>query len=104
MNDKEHQRKLLKIGKFHIATEILRKAIFEEDQELLKQLKTLFAEFIIIDAECNFARGMIEYTAYHPKFRLIPEGDQLLTYPIELKEIVDEHGDKYYKLIKTWET
>jgi len=34
--------KYLKIGKFHIATEILRKAIHEENKELLKQLKPYF--------------------------------------------------------------
>ena len=99
MNDKEYQTKYLKIGKFHVATEILRKAIHEENKELLKQLKTLFSEFIIIDTRCDFAREIIEYTAYHPKFRLIPQGDKMPTYIIEFKMTEDEQGNKDYKIV-----
>jgi len=105
MNDKEHQTKYLKIGKFHVSTEILRKAIHEENKELLKQLKTLFSKFIIIDAKCNFAREMIEYTAYHPKFRPIPEGNKIPIYIIGLKEIIDKQNNEHYTIVNIdmWE-
>jgi len=99
MNDKERQTKYLKIGKFHVATEILRKAISEENKEFLKQLKTLFSEVIIIDTKCNFAREIIEYTAYHPKFRPIPQGDEIPTYIIEFEMTEDEQGNKHYKIV-----
>ena len=69
MNDKNHQTKYLRIGRFHIATEILRKAINEENKEFLKQLRTLFSEVIIMDVKYNPWQETIEYTAYHPKFR-----------------------------------
>jgi len=42
VNEKTAPNKIFKIGKFHIATEILRKAIHEENKELLKQLKPYF--------------------------------------------------------------
>ena len=105
MNEKTAPNKIFKIGKFHIATEILRKAIHEENKELLKQLKVLFSEFIIIDAKCNFAREMIEYTAYHPKFRPIPEGNKIPIYIIGLKEIKDEQNNEHYTIINIdmWE-
>ena len=102
---REHQTKHLKIGKFHVATEILRKAIHEENKELLKQLKVLFSEFIITDARCNFLQGTIEYTAYHPKFRPIPKGNKIPTYIIGLKEIKDEQNNEHYTIVNIdmWE-
>ena len=99
MNDKEHQTKHLRIGRFHIAAEILRKAIHEENQELLKQLRTLFSKCIIVDAQGNFFRETIEYIAYHPKFRPIPEGEKIPTYIIEFEETIDEQGNKHYKIV-----
>lgn len=99
MNDIKHQTKHLKIGKFHVATKILRKAIHEENKEFLKQLKTLFSEVIIIDTRCDFAQEIIEYTAYHPKFRPIPQGDKMPTYIFEFEMTEDEQGNKHYKII-----
>ena len=99
MNEKTAPNKIFKIGKFHIATEILRKAIHEENKELLKQLKVLFSGFIIIDTKCDFAREIIEYTAYHPKFRPIPQGDEIPTYIIEFEMTEDEQGNKHYKIV-----
>ena len=79
---REHQTKHLKIGKFHVATEILRKAIHEENKELLKQLKTLFSEVIIIDTKYNSLQETIEYTAYHPKFRCCDIIEIMFKFPI----------------------
>jgi len=102
VNDKEHQTKYLKIGKFHVATEILRKAIHEENKELLNSLKTLFSEFIIIDTKCNFAREIIEYTAYHPKFRCCDITEIMFKIPhyiFEFEMTEDEQGNKHYKIV-----
>ena len=102
MNDKEHQTKYLKIGKFHVATEILRKAISEENKEFLKQLKTLFSEVIIIDAKYNSLQGTIEYTAYHPKFRccdIIEIMFKIPHYIFEFEMTEDEQGNKHYKIV-----
>jgi len=102
MNDKEHQTKYLKIGKFHVSTEILRKAIHEENKELLKQLKTLFSEVIVIDAKYNPWQETIEYTAYHPKFRccdIIEIMFKIPHYIFEFEMTEDEQGNKYYKIV-----
>jgi len=102
VNDKEHQTKYLKIGKFHVATERLHKAISGENKEFLKQLKTLFSEVIIIDAKCNFARETIEYTAYHPKFRCCDIIEMMFKIPhyiFEFEMTEDEQGNKHYKII-----
>jgi len=48
---------------------------------------------------------MIEYTAYHPKFRPIPEGNKIPIYIIGLKEIKDEQNNEHYTIINIdmWE-
>jgi len=99
---KEEMEQKLRIGKFHIATEILRKAISEEDKEFLKQLRTLFSEFIIIDAKYNPWQETIEYTAYHPKFRccdIIEIMFRIPHYIFEFEMTEDKQGNKHYKII-----
>lgn len=54
--------KYLKIGKFHVATEILHKAIHEENKEFLKQLKTLFSESDI--ENINKAKKFLKENGY----------------------------------------
>lgn len=102
MNDKEHQTKHLRIGKFHVATERLCKAISDENQEFLKQLKTLFSEVIIIDAKYNSLQKTIEYTAYHPKFKccdIIEIMFKIPHYIFEFEMTEDEQGNKHYKIV-----
>ena len=99
--EKENTIKL-KIGKFHVATERLCKAISGENKEFLKQLKILFSEVIIIDAKYNPWQETIEYTAYHPKFRccnIIEIMFKIPHYIFEFEMTEDEQGNKHYKII-----
>ena len=103
MQEQGHShKKYLKIGKFQVAEEIIHKAISEENQDLLKQLKPLFCEFIIINAEYKPLERAIEFTAYSPKFQPIECTEMLMRIPryvIEFEETIDEQGEKHYKII-----
>ena len=93
----------LKIGKFQIAEQIICKAISEENQDLLKQLKLLFSELIIIEAKYKPFERAVEFTAYSPKFQPIKCEKLLLEIPyyeIVFEETMDKQGNKQYKIIK----
>ena len=102
MNEK-HLPKRLKIGKFRVSAEILSKAIIKEDPELLKQLKTIFTEVVILDAKFDFQRETVEFTSYHPRFRSIDIVQiitgQIPVYIFEFEEIANEQGNIEYGII-----
>ena len=103
MREQRHSHKrYLRIGKFQVAREIIHKAVNEEDQGSLEQLKPLFREFIIINAEYKPLEQVIEFTAYSPKFQPIECTEMLMRIPryvIEFEETIDKEGKKHYKII-----
>ena len=73
-----------------------RRGIFRIGREILEgnewlMLKVM-AEVIIVKAEYFFMNDHIEYHAYSPKFRELPENKNTPLYSVGVQPVIDEKG------------
>lgn len=71
-----------RLGRFHVSRTLLR--------EQPEQLKPLFAEMIVVEAQMRWERDSVEYLAMSDRFELVPEAVMAPLYEITFRK--DEEG------------